>query len=576
MLNRLLTLTICLMVLAPCARAEEASFEMLTKEAISYFSPMEGSVLASAGQTFRADLSGETGLKPGMRLDIFRKGTAFLHPITKEVIGQSEELTGSAEAIQVDSFGSTFRVLAGEAHEGDTLRLSSAPVRAVFYQSSDVNWNLAEEYHLHLKEAERFELLDAVPGKLPDSAIIEQARAMNAAIIIIVSSGTSIDDGSLSQRLLWVENPKELSSMEIRFDKETVEKYTLGDEYFTPEATLSERAFTLPHTGRLVGAGDFDGDGTDELVVALDGTLLFYTIGASLVPALDGIEVKTGKTETPVRLDIDDVDGDGQDEIVLTSLVLMEALDDELIESRPLKRQARRVISRVLDYQNQKRDFQVLWEGPVYVRAIDGVLYAQEFSRSKGFRGKVFTLHPKAEEPRGTELQLPEGLGIYDFTFVDTPEGGKALVYYDRRGHISLADETGTHLWRGGFYGKPSQNFEQEQMETILPADEWYINDAMLRRGGAVYALRREARTAVTGSLGYKNSQVVVLSVAEDLHTIQERVLKDNIPGDVRNFALSGDKLFVLVRSFKVTPMNIFRGRSPFKSVLLAYKVRGL
>jgi hypothetical protein len=98
----------------------------------------------------------------------------------------------------------------------------------------------------------------------------------------------------------------------------------------------------------------------------------------------------------------------------------------------------------------------------------------------------------------------------------------------------------------------------------------------MLRRGGAVYALRREARTAVTGSLGYKNSQVVVLSVAEDLHTIQERVLKDNIPGDVRNFALSGDKLFVLVRSFKVTPMNIFRGRSPFKSVLLAYKVRGL
>jgi hypothetical protein len=575
-LNRLLSLTICLVVLASFAHAKEASFEMLTKEALSYFSPMEGSVVASAGQTFRADLGGETGLKIGMRLDVFRRGTAFLHPITKEVIGQSEELAGTAEALQVDSFGSTFRVLTGEAHEGDTLRLSSAPVRAMFYQSSDANWNLAEEYHLRLKDTGRFELLDAVPGKLPDTAIIEQAQAMNADIAIIVSAGTSTDDGSLSQRLLWVENPKELSSMEIRLDRETVEEYTLGDEYFTPEATLAERAFTLPYAGRLLGAGDFDGDGTDELLIARDDALLFYTSGASLVPALDGIEVRTGKRETPIWLDIDDVDGDGQDEIILTSLVLMGALEEVDIEARPVKQQARRVISRVFDYQNRKRDFRVLWEGSLYVRAIDGVLYAQEFSRSRGFRGKVFTLRPDAEQPRGTELQLPEGVQLYDFTFLTTSGGGRALVYYDRTGHISLADETGTHLWRGGFYGKPSQRFEQEKSAMFLPPDEWHINDPMIRRGGAVYALRRAARSAVVESAGYKNTQVVALSLAEDGHTIKERVLKDTIPGDVKAFAFSGDRLFVLVRSFKINPVNILKGRSPFKSVILAYKVRGL
>jgi hypothetical protein len=573
-LNRLLSLTICLVVLASFAHAKEASFEMLTKEALSYFSPMEGSVVASAGQTFRADLGGETGLKIGMRLDVFRRGTAFLHPITKEVIGQSEELAGTAEALQVDSFGSTFRVLTGEAHEGDTLRLSSAPVRAMFYQSSDANWNLAEEYHLRLKDTGRFELLDAVPGKLPDTAIIEQAQAMNADIAVIVSAGTSTDDGSLSQRLLWVENPKELSSMEIRLDRETVEEYTLGDEYFTPEATLAERAFTLPYAGRLLGAGDFDGDGTDELLIARDDALLFYTSRASLVPALDGIEVSTGKTETPVWLDIDDVDDDGQDEIILTSLVLTGALDEVDIEARPLKQQARRVISRVFDYQ--KGDFRVLWKGSLYVRAIDGVLYAQEFSRSKGFRGEVFTLRPDAEQPRGPEVNLPEDVQLYDFTFLTTSGGGKALVYYDRKGHISLADETGTHLWRGGFYGKPSQRFEQEKSAMFIPPDEWHINDPMLRRGGAVYALRRAARTAVVESAGYKNTQVVVLSLAEDGHTIKERVLKDNIPGDVKAFAFSGDRLFVLVRSFKMNPMNILKGRSPFKSVILAYKVRGL
>jgi hypothetical protein len=575
-LNRLLSLTICLVVLASFAHAKEASFEMLTKEALSYFSPMEGSVVASAGQTFRADLGGETGLKIGMRLDVFRRGTAFLHPITKEVIGQSEELAGTAEALQVDSFGSTFRVLTGEAHEGDTLRLSSAPVRAMFYQSSDANWNLAEEYHLRLKDTGRFELLDAVPGKLPDTAIIEQAQAMNADIAIIVSAGTSTDDGSLSQRLLWVENPKELSSMEIRLDRETVEEYTLGDEYFTPEATLAERAFTLPYAGRLLGAGDFDGDGTDELLIARDDALLFYTSGASLVPALDGIEVRTGKRETPIWLDIDDVDGDGQDEIILTSLVLMGALEEVDIEARPVKQQARRVISRVFDYQNRKRDFRVLWEGSLYVRAIDGVLYAQEFSRSKGFRGEVFTLRPDAEQPRGPEVNLPEDVQLYDFTFLTTSGGGKALVYYDRTGHISLADETGTHLWRGGFYGKPSQRFEQEKSAMFIPPDEWHINDPMLRRGGAVYALRRAARTAVVESAGYKNTQVVALSLAEDGHTIKERVLKDTIPGDVKAFAFSGDRLFVLVRSFKINPVNILKGRSPFKSVILAYKVRGL
>jgi hypothetical protein len=562
-------------VLASFAHAKEASFDMLTKEAISYFSPMEGSIVASAGQTFRSDLSARTGLKTGMRLEVFKRGTAFLHPITKEVIGQSEELIGTAEALQADSFGSTFRVLTGEAHEGDTLRLSSAPVRAMFYQSSDANWNLAEEYHLRLKDTGRFELLDAVPGRLPEKAVIEQARSMNAAVVIVVSAGTSTDAESLRQKLLWVENPKELSSMEIRFEKETVEKYALGDEYFTPEATLSEVAFTLPYAGRLMGAGDFNGDGTEELLIASDNSLLFYTFGASLAPALDGIEVKTGNMKTPVWLDIDDLDGDGQDEIVLTSLVLMGALENPAdIEARPLKQQATRVISRVFDYQ--KGDFRVLWEWSFYVRAIDGVLYAQEFSRSRGFRGKVFMLRPDAEQPRGPEVKLPEDVQLYDFTFLNTSEGGKALVYYDRTGHISLADETGTHLWRGGFYGKPSKNFEQEKSATFLPPDEWHINDPMLRRGGAVYALRRKARTAVTESLGYKNTQVVVLSLAEDKHTIRERVLKDNIPGDVRDFALSGDRLLVLVRSFKMNPVNILKGRSPFRSVLLAYKVRGL
>jgi hypothetical protein len=77
-------------------------------------------------------------------------------------------------------------------------------------------------------------------------------------------------------------------------------------------------------------------------------------------------------------------------------------------------------------------------------------------------------------------------------------------------------------------------------------------------------------------SAGYKNTQVVALSLAEDGHTIKERVLKDTIPGDVKAFAFSGDRLFVLVRSFKIHPVHILKGRSPFKSVILAYKVRGL
>jgi hypothetical protein len=203
--------------------------DALRDEALSFFGPMVGNVVALLNDEVIMTEPGETsGMKKGMRLIVKREGEPFVHPITKELIGRTETPVGIAEVVETGGEGSTLKLIGGEARPGDTIRLSSARVRAVYCQTKGFDWMIAEEYYWRLRDSGRFELLEVPPVSGGDAEIISLAREANAEAAIVLSMGGP----AVRQRLLWAEDGKEFSSVELTLDRDFLEGLKLGEEFF--------------------------------------------------------------------------------------------------------------------------------------------------------------------------------------------------------------------------------------------------------------------------------------------------------------------------------------------------------
>lgn len=229
MAMRTLFVIFCLTFAGPSYAGDPLN--QLRDTALSLFKPVKGTVVALVNHDIIiSDLGEASGIKKGMRLTVKREGTPFVHPITKETVGKTETLVGTAEVIETWTDGSRLTVLNGDVKSGDILRVSSAKIKALFHQSKDVPWFIAEEYYWKLKETGRFELMDTAPLAAGDPEIVATAKSLDAEVAIVLSS----EDSKLRQRLLWVRDSKELLSEEVRVDEDFIKKLKLGEELFVP------------------------------------------------------------------------------------------------------------------------------------------------------------------------------------------------------------------------------------------------------------------------------------------------------------------------------------------------------
>lgn len=212
------------------------ALDRLRDEAISYFKPMVGNVIALANDDIvLTDVPEASGIKKGMRLEVKEAGGVFLHPITKEPVGAIEKVVGVAEAEEVGSGGSMLRLIRGGAFRetvktGDIVRLHSSKVAAFFYPSKSVDWFVAEEYVRRLKESGRFELHESGPLSGGEGEAVAEAERAGAEFAFLLSS----DGGTLRQRLVWVEGMKEFSYSEAVLEGGFVEGLRLGEKFFRP------------------------------------------------------------------------------------------------------------------------------------------------------------------------------------------------------------------------------------------------------------------------------------------------------------------------------------------------------
>ena len=102
----LLVLLAALSVTAAPARAGvadrvAATFALMASDFVKAFQPIEALVVSLEGREIFLDVNAERGAQVGQEYVVFRKGDAFLHPLTGRQLGFYEDVLGHAQIVRV-------------------------------------------------------------------------------------------------------------------------------------------------------------------------------------------------------------------------------------------------------------------------------------------------------------------------------------------------------------------------------------------------------------------------------------------------------------------------------------------
>jgi hypothetical protein len=79
-----------------------ATFALMADEFVKAAAPVEGLVVSTEGGVLYLDLGESAGAQVGQELTVFRKGPAFVHPVTRKPLGRHELLLGHAQIRRVE------------------------------------------------------------------------------------------------------------------------------------------------------------------------------------------------------------------------------------------------------------------------------------------------------------------------------------------------------------------------------------------------------------------------------------------------------------------------------------------
>ncbi len=432
-MRRTLLITLCSFIMASFAFAGEDPTITLRDSTLKFFKPVTGKITGVEGDKVVIDIGLKNEILPGMRLNILSEGEPFIHPVTGEILGRVESVTGKMEVKDVQQETSNGVIVAGKAKVGDKVRISGTKVKVMFCQDKKMDWYLADEYYRKLKETGRIEMIDTALETTDQTFVLNEARRLGADIALILTSREA-DKGTLVvEKLLWVSDGSQFFETQIKVDVAYAKELQFGAEHFTPQAGDAVLSYNLPYGARLVTTGDFDGDGKQKILLSTGKDARAY------VPASDLQllwEIKGTASDDHLWIDAIDLNKNGKDEVVITLMRNGEVVSDI--------------------YELQGSTFKKLWEGKYFLRKIGTDLIAQAYSNSDGFKGDIFLLKWDGDYKIGGKVRLPEGVNIYDFAYIEVPDKEKMVFAYDERGYLNLFDSNGLKVWRsktstGGF-----------------------------------------------------------------------------------------------------------------------------
>lgn len=525
-------------------------------DTLVYFQPLRGKVISVDGKTLTSDIGLKSGIRKGMRFTVFKEGVPFLHPVTKEQMGRIDTPAGKAEVKETSSDSSTLTLIKGDVRVGDALRISEIKPKVLFFQDKSVDWSLGDIYYQLLKETGRVELIDTSLDSGDDSKILAEARRLNADAALILYSKTSGKETILAQKLLWVEEPSEFASNEAKVDIALLKDLEFSKGLYAPATGAGDALlhYDLPFRARLVAAGDVDGEGKQKLIISTGRELRIYLPGASLQNVYN---IKMPANDDTIWLDTIDINSDGRDEVIATSINDNEA------------------VSYV--YELKGSEFSLIWKDKLFLRKLNNTLIGQGSVKGQGYSGPVFTLsYENGSLKKGEDIKLPKGVNIYDFAYVSDPSGTKNILAYDESGHLNLYSSDGLRIWQSKEnYGGFVNTFKRNAPTVMIDRGEWSVKDKLFFRNNETLVVKRIPLAKMAKGIGFRSSDIKALWW--NGFSMEEKSLISGIAGGMLDYAIAGDKLIVISKPlFGLKARNILKGESPLGSMLYIYSLKGL
>jgi hypothetical protein len=550
-MRRSFLICICFLIIAVSAFAENDPMTRLKDETLKYFQPATGRITEVDGAKIIMDIGLNSGIRAGMRLNILSQGEPFIHPVTKEVLGKVELLSGKVELKDVVQEKSEGILITGNAKTGDEVRISGTKVKLMFAQDKNIDWYLADELYRKLKDSGRLEMIDTAIDTGDEAAVLNDAKRLGAEVALMVSSREA-DRGTLvKERLLWVSDGSVFFETEIRVEVAYSKELKFGEAYFTPDAGEAMLVYNLPFGARLLATGDFDGDGKQEIMLSTGKDVRAY------LPSVDLQflwEIKGKVSDDHLWIDAVDLNRNGRDEVILTM------------------RRNGEVYSAI--YELEGTEFRKLWEGKFFLRRAGSSMIAQAHSAADGFTGDLLSFDWQGDYKTGEKIKLPKGMNIYDFAYVEGAEKQNMIFGYDEAGFLNLFDAKGLRLWRsaaatGGFLTK----FQKESPVIFLEKGEWSVKDRLIPRNREVLVVNRVPLVEQAKGVGYKSS--TIKSYWWNGFSMEENVLAD-VKGTLLDYGIAGDKMILLTSPFLGIKFgNVLKGENPLVTVLYIYSVKG-
>lgn len=543
------------MILLPVipASAEQAGqgtpLDEIARDVVSFFKPVSGLVTGSEGGWAVIDVGKTSGVREGMRFKVYREGSEFRHPVTGEVLGRIETEVGDAQVLVAGEKDSTIEMISGEVKAGDRVRISQATVKALFYQGRSVDWAIGDALYRKLKETGRFELVETEADEEKIEEVTLQQHEMKTVFAVFLRETVSDGRRVLDVRLLHPDG-SQFYAGEAFIPEEQIKELKFGYDFLKKVDQAAFWSFEVPSSMDFIVSCDVNGDGSGELVVALDHEIEVLRLEAGLT-TLQHFDL--GSRAVPIWLDCNDLNGDGRSEIAVSYFVGDRIMSDMLgMPEAQLVRLANA-------------------EG--FVRIIGNTLYSQAYSVNEGYSGPVKALSSWTEAEGGSPLTLPEGVNIYDFYPVEM-DGKEGYFVVDAGWRMGVVGPSGEFVWRseeklGGFL----REYEKPSPLGLIDRGTWVVKDRVTRYGTGLLLVDRKPLAKTAQGLGFISGSIVEVSLRGTQAEVST-VLGD-VSGTVLDFTVLEDRLVVLVRAtLGSKAINLFKGKSPFKRDLYIFPLR--
>lgn len=564
----------------PSATALGSSLNSLRDEILSYFAPVTGNISSVDGKSVTIDQGTSAAVKVGMRITIFKEGASFIHPVTKEPLGNVQAQVGTVDVTSADASSAKGTIITGkpEDFQDAKVKIPARKIRLLFYQGN-IDWYLGDAYYHSLLDSGRFELIDTALLNATPAEVIAEAKAKGAEVALVLNSEEEKTNVEVAQKLYWVTDGKQFSETKTSIHVAMVKQLKFSSGVFAPREGEALLSYKMPFSARRLTVGDFNGDGNPDIVLASGDHIGVYKPDINLKLLWEFDPPGTGEI---LWIDTLDIKKNGRDAILITTLsngkpatsMTNDANDDSLL-SRSREAASTGVRSYIYVLEGDK--FKLIWQADdIFIRKIENGILAQSFSAGEGFEGKMYAIdYVDGRFKNGAEVKLPQGVNIYDFQYVYAPDGRRALFAWGDNGVLNFYNDKGIKTWAskedfGGF----ADAYKKESSNLMIEKGSWTLKDRLVANNSEVLAPKRKAMLNFARSIGYSSAEL--RRFWWNGISVEETSFLEEIGGNILDYTVVGDRLLVLVKPYLLSnATDLLKGHNPMGITLYIFSTKG-